>query len=57
MKHILIYIAMLPNGDHISTQVGIYDEIFDCYNDREVLIEYHRGRPIVNYQYVCVRKD
>jgi len=36
-------------------EVGTYDSMDACFNDRDMVIE-KIGRPIINYQAVCVAK-
>lgn len=55
MKWILIYIILQGNfGKMIS--YGEYDTMNGCFDARDKLIE-AVGRPIVNYQAICIIKD
>lgn len=52
MKWILIFIALTSNG-HVSKQVKEYTSLTDCFEARELLVK-HIGRPIIDYQAICV---
>lgn len=59
MKFILIAIILNLNGlhtDHSSYKVGEFDKMVDCLEARDDLVTLV-GRPIVNYQAVCVIRD
>jgi len=55
MKWILIYITLQSDFGRMASY-GTYDTMEACFDAREKLIEVV-GRPIVNYQAVCVIKD
>lgn len=54
MKWILIYITLSSDFGKMASY-GEYDTMENCFNARETLIEVV-GRPIINYQVVCVAK-
>jgi hypothetical protein len=54
VKWVLIYITL--NGDFGKmASYGVYDSMDGCFDAREKLVE-AVGRPIYNYQAVCVTK-
>ena len=59
MKWILIGIALAShNGNHVSTELGRYDTLVQCFNARDTVLakaEAYDGYPPVNTQFVCVR--
>lgn len=55
MKWILIYITLSSDFGKMASY-GEYNTMEQCFDAREKLIEVV-GRPIVNYQAVCVIKD
>lgn len=55
MKYILFLIEITTNGVDISNH-GSFDEINLCFDKRELLVE-EKGRPIVNYQALCILND
>lgn len=50
----MVYVILGTDNAEVTTQ-GIYDTMDECFDAREQLIE-TIGRPIVNYQAVCVIK-
>jgi len=55
MKWILVYITMSASTPDINA-FAEYDTMEECFHERDVLVE-ALGRPIVNYQAVCVQAD
>ncbi len=55
MTYILLLISLV-NGNFELTTVQQFDKMDDCFGGREVLIK-SIGRPIVNYQVICVIKE
>jgi hypothetical protein len=55
MKWILVYIAL--TGDRVDVnKMAAFNTMDECFDAREQLIEVI-GRPIVNYQAVCIIDD
>jgi hypothetical protein len=54
MKWVLIYITLSGDFGKMA-DYGEYDSMEGCFDAREHLIE-AAGRPIINYQAVCVAK-
>ena len=55
MKWLLIYIAL--TGERVDVaKMGAYNTMDECFDARERLVEVI-GRPIVNYQAVCVIQE
>jgi hypothetical protein len=54
MKWILIFIGLTSN-DIIVGELGHHESMEACFDHREKVVEI-KGRPIVNYQVVCVPK-
>ena len=60
MKWILVVVGIF-NGEIVSEQAGVYDDMTDCFFAREEIIwDYFanpNGQPPVNYQVVCIPTD
>ena len=60
MKWILIYIAINSNGIYVdwanADDEGKLMTMETCFEERELLVEKF-GRPIINYQVVCIPTD
>ena len=56
MKWILVWIALSNHPLHKIIEVDRYDKMNECFKAREQLIE-RVGKPIVNYQAICVAYD
>ena len=60
MKWILVYIAITSNGIYLdwanADKEGQLMGMKTCFEERELLVE-KIGRPIVNYQVVCIPTD
>jgi hypothetical protein len=54
MKWVLIFIG-LTGKDVVVAEVGVYNALDLCFHEREVIVE-GMGRPIINYQAVCIAK-
>lgn len=54
MKWVLIFIGIAGN-DIIVSDVATFERMDLCFEERDHIIE-TLGRPIVNYQAVCVAK-
>ena len=55
MKWLLIYLAL--TGDRVDVnKMGAYATMDECFDARDRLVEVI-GRPIVNYQAVCVIQE
>lgn len=52
MVYELILIIASLQG-HQSVSMGIYDTMDECFNSREAIVKII-GRPIINYQAVCL---
>lgn len=53
MIYILVLLAVLQDGKIKTKVVDSYESMTACFEAREELVE-ALGRPIVNYQAVCV---
>ena len=57
MTWILFIIMISPNGEGYKTKVNSFHEEMDkCFERRQEVVEL-LGKPIVNYQAICVRSD
>ena len=56
MIYILFLIGILNNGEYGSAKMGYYAELDVCFEAREQLVE-RIGRPILNYQVICIRSN
>lgn len=56
MKWILIWISLNNHPIHTSIELGRYTTMTECFHEREMLIE-RVGKPIINYQAICVPYD
>jgi hypothetical protein len=56
MKWVLIWIALSNHPMHTYSEMGRYDSMNECFLEREQIVE-RVGKPIVNYQLVCVAYD
>jgi hypothetical protein len=57
MIYILVLIAVLSNGTVIAFEKdALYTSLNDCFEAREITIQ-KWGRPIINYQVICVATD
>ena len=54
MKWVLIFVGIAGN-DIIVSDIGTFDRMDQCFEERDQIIE-TMGRPIINYQAVCVAK-
>ena len=55
MKWLLVYIAL--TGDRVDVnQMAMFNSMDECFDARDKLVEVI-GRPIVNYQAVCIIKE
>jgi hypothetical protein len=52
MEWVLVFIGLTSN-DLVVGELGRYESMTACFAHREEVIEI-KGRPIVNYQAVCV---
>ena len=52
MSYILLLITLASGSAHVK-HVGTYSTMANCFDAREQIVE-QLGRPIVNYQAVCV---
>lgn len=50
----ILVVLMLTVDGLYTEQVGVYQTIDECFDMRELVVE-ELGRPIVNYQAVCVQ--
>lgn len=55
MLYELILIVATFNG-HYSGSAGVYKSMYECFEARDTLVE-EAGRPIVNYQAICILRD
>ena len=55
MKYFLILIS-LSNSNVNVEQVQTFDTMNECFEGRELLVEVI-GRPIINYQAVCIIQE
>lgn len=53
MNFVLFLILISVNGDFTLTDVDRFETLSECFEGRELLVE-SVGRPIVNYQAICV---
>lgn len=56
MTYILFLIVLNAGGIFTATEVETFTNMTKCFEGREILVE-SIGRPIKNYQAVCVIKD
>ena len=57
MTYLLILIVVLQTGGFEATQIGSeHANIDDCFGAREETVK-KLGRPLINYQVICVAKD
>ena len=56
MNYILVLIIVMTGGDFISIHAGNYNNMTSCFKARELVVE-KQGKPIVNYQAICVPYD
>ena len=49
----IILISISGSGDFTLTDVDQFETLSECFEERELLVE-SIGRPIVNYQVICV---
>jgi hypothetical protein len=55
MKWLLVYIAL--TGDRVDVnKMSVFNTMDECFDARDRLVEVI-GRPIVNYQAVCVIQE
>jgi len=54
MKWILVYLTVALGEPSIDAYAE-YDSMNECFDEREFLVE-SIGRPIVNYQAVCIQQ-
>lgn len=54
MKYILFLLLVNPSPQ--SAVMGEYTSMDKCFEDRDIVVE-RIGRPIINYQVVCVIKE
>lgn len=52
---VLILIVLTQNGDILAKNVGEFPLMNQCFDERELLVE-RIGRPIVNYQAICIHR-
>ena len=55
MKYVLILISLTHGGTFESSEVKTFDRMDECFKAREDTVKM-LGRPIHNYQAVCVIK-
>ena len=53
MKFILITLFVMSNGDIHTSEFDRYDALDECMIHREYVVA-TQGRPIINYQAICV---
>lgn len=56
MKWILIWIALSNHPMHTMIEQGRYTSMQECFDARDQIVE-RVGKPIVNYQVICVAYD
>jgi hypothetical protein len=56
MKWVLVWIALNHHPLHTVSEQGRYDTMRECFDVREQIVD-SVGKPIVNYQVVCVPYD
>lgn len=57
MKWILVFLAMNFGADEVDMmEVGLFESMNECFSEREILVE-QIGRPIINYQLICLAVD
>lgn len=54
MSHVLILIALFSDGTSAHGILGTYNNMDECFTAREIVVE-NIGRPIFNYQAICVQ--
>lgn len=55
MKWILVYIVLTTDFAKLETY-ETYDTMPECFDAREQLVD-TVGKPIINYQVICIPKD
>jgi len=53
MKWILFTLYLIGNGDVTVVNGGKYNSMAECFDERDKVVELI-GRPIFNYQVICV---
>ena len=56
MEYILVIIVVLANGTAMGTNIATFPTMNECFEERELVVE-DIGRPIVNYQVICVKSE
>lgn len=56
MTYVLLVIVLMQSGGYSLYKVGEYLGMDKCFTEREVFVA-QMGRPIINYQAICVVKD
>jgi len=56
MDFVLVLITILQTGGVASTIEGEYATVSECFEARELVVK-TKGRPIVNYQSICVIRE
>lgn len=56
MKFVLFIIMLNPNGVHHKVANFTFSSMDECFMAREVVVQ-EIGRPIINYQAICVPED
>ena len=51
----VLVLLILAGSEVIAQDLGEYENMDTCFESRDVLVE-RLGRPIINYQAVCVKK-
>lgn len=56
MTYTLILVVLLLDGTFSTDVVGEYKGMDECFKAREDVVEII-GRPVINYQVICIAKD
>jgi len=60
MIWVLIGLAIISPTEFDAYEIGRYDSMAECFNERELMLiktEAWKGVPNVNEQYVCIRTE
>ena len=55
MSWVLVLLFLTVDGVQVA-EMAEYQSMTDCFDDRERIV-YDLGKPIINYQVVCIAKD
>ena len=56
MTYILLLISLSTTGNFETETMQTFNKMDDCFEGREILVK-SIGRPIINYQAICIIKE